>query len=305
MIFRAFGLRVAARFALPELTEDDRFDGGIDLELTLARADEVRDAFSGSASPRLVHEAVLGDGCTYTTERGQEHDHLIDYVPRAVFHLDTPATHVLCAPVDEAAPAWRRFLLDTVLATAALVRGGEALHAAGVLTPRGVVAIAARTGGGKSTLTAEMMRRGNTLFTDDLLFLSGDRGTVVAHPGPPLMNLEPAMPAGLRARDLGRIAATVDGEYWTEVERPRLASAAVAAVVFLDRGASVLSVEILPPNPLPLLANALQVNADDDRATRQFELFADLASQATLISLHAPADVSPESLADLVEAAKI
>jgi hypothetical protein len=149
------------------------------------------------------------------------------------------------------------------------------------------------------------MRRGGALFTDDLLFLSGDDGTVVGHPGPPLMNLDPAMPDGLRPSDLGRIAATIDGECWTEVERPRPAPAAVTTVVFLDRTPSKLEIEVLPPNPLPLLANALPARHEGGRAARQFELFADLASQANLISLRAPADVSPRSLADLVGSAGI
>ena len=306
MRFRAFGLRVAARFAVPELTEQDPAeDDEVDLELTLAGPGDVRGAFSGPTSPPAVHVGVLGDGDTYRTERGRGHDHLIDFAARAVFHLDAPAMRARCAPVDEDDPSWRRFLLDTVLGTAALTRGGEALHAAGVLTSSGVVAIAALTGGGKSTLAAELMRRGGALFTDDLLFLSVDGGIVVGQPGPPLMNLDPAMPAGLRPEDLGRITATIDGECWTEVERPRPAPAAVSAVVFLDRTASALEIQVLPPNPLPLLANALPARHEGGRAARRFELFADLASQATLISLRAPADVSPGSLADLVGSARI
>jgi hypothetical protein len=304
--FRAFGLRVATRFALPELTEHDgEPDEEVDLELTLAAPDDVRRAFSGPASPPAVHVGVLGDGDSYRTERGREHDHLIEFAPRAVFHLDAPVRQGRCAPVDEGDPSWRRFLLDTVLGTAALVRGGEALHAAGVLTPSGVVAIAALTGGGKSTLAAEMIRRGDALFTDDLLFLSVDGDTVVGHPGPPLMNLNPAMPAGLRPGELGRIAATIDGECWTEVDRPRLAPAVVTAVVLLDRSAPVLEIEVLSPNPLPLLANALAAGHEGGRAARRFALFADLASQATLISLRAPADTSPGSLADLIGSAQI
>ena len=306
MRFRAFGLRVAARFALPELTEHDPpEDDEVDLELTLAGPDDVRRAFSGPASPPALHVGQLGDGDTYRTERGRGHDHLIDFASRAVFHLDAPAMQARCAPADESDPSWRRFLLDTVLGTAALARGGEALHAAGVLTTSGVVAIAALTGGGKSTLAAEMMRRGGALFTDDLLFLSADDGTVVGHAGPPLMNLDPAMPAGLRPTDIGRIAATIDGECWTEVERPRPAPTAVTAVVFLDRTVAALEIEVLPPNPLPLLANALPARHEGGRAAQRFELFADLASQATLISLRAPADESPESLADLVGSARI
>jgi HPr kinase/phosphorylase len=303
--FRAFGLRVAARFALPELTEQDAEDNDeVDLELTLADPDDVRRAFSGPASPPAVHVGMLGDGDSYRTERGRDHDHLIEFAPRAVFYLDAPASQARCAPIEESDPSWRRFLLDTVLGTAALARGGEALHAAAVLTTSGVVAIAALTGGGKSTLAAEMIRRGGALFTDDLLFLSVDGGTVVGHPGPPLMNLHPAMPAGLRPGDLGRIAATIDGECWTEVDRTPPAPAAVTAVVLLDRTAPVLEIEVLSPNPLPLLANALPAGHEGGRAARRFELFADLASQATLISLRAPADASPGSLADLVGSAR-
>ena len=50
--------------------------------------------------------------------------------------------------------------------------GHEALHAAALDSPDGVVAIMAPSGAGKSTLALELLRQGWPLFADDVLTLS-------------------------------------------------------------------------------------------------------------------------------------
>src|SRR5205807_10636068 len=131
---------------------------------------------------------------------------------------------------DDAAS--QRMLLDTVLGTAALCAGYEGLHAAAVELAGGVVAIAAPTGAGKSTLCAELVARGARLFTDDLLFLARDGRGVVAHPGPPLMSV----PQG-SARRAGpwRPLAALGDEVWVKVSDASSSPARVATLIVLDR----------------------------------------------------------------------
>jgi hypothetical protein len=299
--YEAFGLRVASHFALDELC-DVTAAGPADVELTLASTAEVRSAFSGAIAPPRVHEALLGDGCLYRVERGAAGDHAVDYGDRATFHLAPDAAVVRCAPRDVERPAWRRFLLDTVLGTAALVQGYEALHAAAALGESGLVAIAAETGGGKSTLLARLLLRGHLLFCDDILALSHRDGQVVAVPGPPLMNLEPVMVDGTSAGAVGRVLSVVDGECWTQVSRPPLSPVPVRAVVFLQRGAGrAARLEPLAPDPTLLLAHSLMSGRESERLARRFGLFADLAEQTQLVRLVAPSDAGPDELAELVE----
>jgi hypothetical protein len=302
-MYEAFGLRVSSRFAVEELSEV-MSAGMADVQLTLASTMEVRDAFSGSASPPRIRERLLGDGCLYRSERGTAGDYALEYGDRALFHLAQHASLVLCAPRHLETPAWRRFLLDTVLGTVALLHGYEGLHAAAALGDNGFVAIAAAMNGGKSTLLAQLLRRGSALFCDDILALSHQARQVVAAPGPPLMNLDPVSVDRTDAGALGRVLAVVDGESWTRVARPPLEPAPVRAVVFLERG-SVESarLELLAPDPVLLLDHSLGSGTQSERLAKRFTLFSDLAEQALLLRLRAPLEAAPEQLADLVESA--
>jgi hypothetical protein len=300
-MYEALGLRVSTSFALEELSEAMTL-GTADVELTLASATEVRDAFSGSLPTPWVRETLLGDGCRYGVERGAVGDYAVEYGDRASFHIATGGTHVRCAPCDSHDPAWRRFLLDTVLGMVSLLHGYEGLHAGAALGQHGLVAISAGTSGGKSTLLAQLLQRGHVLFCDDILALSHHDGRVVAAPGPPLMNLQPVLVDGTEAGALGRVLADVDGECWTHVARPPLEPTPVRAVVFLERGtAEIARLESLTPDPILLLAHSLTSGREGERLAKRFTLFSDLAEQARLFRLPAPLDAAPEALADLVE----
>lgn len=120
---------------------------------------------------------------------GPEGDILFDYGRRALFHLSADHRVLRCAPAGGTGCAWQRVLLDTILWTVSLLRGFELLHASAVETPAGIVAFVAVSGGGKTSLAAECLRRGAALFCDDILALDDPDGQVVGHPGPPLMNL--------------------------------------------------------------------------------------------------------------------
>src|SRR5207245_620438 len=94
-----------------------------------------------------------------------------------------------CAPRDVTMLDWQRVLLSRVLPNVSLARGREALHASAVETPLGILAVAAPSGTGKSTLAGELMNRGWPLFADDVLVLSRGSGGVEAHPASPHMNV--------------------------------------------------------------------------------------------------------------------
>ena len=66
------------------------------------------------------------------------------------------------SPARLASPGldWQRVLIGKVIPSISVMRGYEALHAAAVDSPDGVVAIMAPSGSGKSTLALELVRRG-------------------------------------------------------------------------------------------------------------------------------------------------
>ena len=60
-----------------------------------------------------------------------------------------------CAPCDSGLD-WQRALISKVIPSISVMLGYEALHAATVESPQGVVAIMAPSGAGKSTLALEL-----------------------------------------------------------------------------------------------------------------------------------------------------
>ena len=81
---------------------------------------------------------------------------------------------------------------SAVLPLAYHLIGYEALHASAVLTSAGVVAFCALSETGKSTLAFGLSRRGNSLWTDDVLvFEIGSGQGVACHPVPFTAHLRP------------------------------------------------------------------------------------------------------------------
>jgi hypothetical protein len=292
-VHRAFGLDFACAFHLPGIPALQA--ASPTLQIRLAEPAAVQDAWSGPAPSPAVAELVQ-DGLPYRAERGAAGDHRFSYGDRATFHLSAGGNTLLCAPLDAEAPEWRRVLLDSVLATASLLSGYEALHAAAVLGPDGAVALMGRTGGGKTTLAAELLRRGHPLFCDDVLALSRDGG-ILAHPAPPVMNL----PAGAPAPP-GQALAAIGGETWVAVDRAASEPAPVAAVCLIDRRPGARPAVVPgPASPLDLLVHGLRSGNAPGRRQSRFELLSDLAAQTPAYVLEADTRTTAAEMADLLE----
>lgn len=89
-----------------------------------------------------------------------------------------------CDPVQ----LWN-VVLNTGASIAGFQRGHVPLHASSVVTPTGAVALAGRSGVGKSTLTAALMERGLPLFTDDLCLVRCDEDGSIVGGGVPELRL--------------------------------------------------------------------------------------------------------------------
>jgi hypothetical protein len=230
---------------------------------------------------------------------------------RALYHLSPDRSELRYAVRDRSDPASWRVLLDSVLFTVSLLHGHEALHAGAVATPTGVIAITAATGGGKSTLLAELLRRGSTLMADDVLALEphGHESSPIAHPAPPLMTL-PATVVALLGEDSAAAICSLDGESWIAVPvcpEPL----PIRALVVLDRGPGSAHYPSQPvltkiEAPLvPLLDSLMSFPKTPERERARFELASALCSKAGVWRLAADLEAPPSLLADVLLAGEL
>jgi hypothetical protein len=307
MDYLTYGLRLSASFPLPGMSAAAATSASADLPrlaLDLRDPVELQRAWNG-AHAELEWSGRQGDGRDLTIVRTAAGERLFNYGELALFALDAQMRSLECAPLEPGLD-WQRVLLGKVIPAIAVMRGYEALHAAAVDFPDGVVAIMAPSGAGKSTLALELLRRGRPLFADDVLTLSRERYAVSAHPGTPHMNAALDPPEGIDPEALGETLGILAGERWLAVASTSAAGGMrpVRMLCLLERAPRLaLGLEQLPANPLLLAPYTLGLSSDPERLRSRFDLYADLLGSATLVRLNAgPAD-RPAALAELIEGA--
>ena len=249
-------------------------------------------------TPRYLRNLQTYDGAGFAMLESLDGDLLFAYGRKALFHLSADYATLRSAVGAEAGRAWQRVLLDTVLWTVSLLRGFELLHASAVTTDHGLIALVARTGGGKSSLAAEFLRRGAALFSDDIVALDDPGGEVIAHPGPPLMNLPRVLAP---AQVGGTVVAEFGDERWVALDRTGTAPSALAAVVLVNRVAGeAAQCSLTAATTLTLLPHGVSLPHLADRARRHFDIFGSMIATTPILSLHADPSVPPSELADLI-----
>ncbi|HUB75093.1 MAG TPA: hypothetical protein VL979_13805 [Solirubrobacteraceae bacterium] len=302
---RAFGLSLDFDGLDPPGAWERHAGGDSPLRVRLETRAQIAASWSGRKE--VGWEATI-DGARFVVERGVAGDHRFVHgadpaagegaSTLAIHHLDAEAGLLRCAPADADGPLWWRVVLDSVLFTVALLRGYEALHAGAVASRGAAVAITAASGGGKSTLLAELVRRDLDLIADDVLVLeqSDERG-LIAHPAPPLMTV-PAAVRGLGADTPERPICAIGGEHWIAV-RVRPEPLALRALVVLDRRAgSGVSIDEIREPLATLMGSCLRFPRSAARERSRFELASALSAQARLLRLEADVDTPPTILAD-------
>jgi len=266
----------------------------------MATEERLRDRWSGAYGPP-AWETVLGDGSCLRYEIGFAGDHRFRY-GADTFHISADAHTVLCSVRDPDDARWQRQLLDTILFSVSFAHGFELLHASAVQSGDGVVAFVAPTGGGKSSIAAELCRRGHRLVCDDVLAIERRGDRLLGHPGPAVMSIPRAagLPAALGASAIASFPA--EDETWVTVERAVTAPLPLRAVYVLDRFADgPLVSELAAPTVLDLLPHAISLPHAPSRARHRFDLFSALAEQVALLRLAADPASSAGAIADLVQ----
>jgi hypothetical protein len=293
------------------------------LQIRPVTAQAVADSWSGFQE--IGWEGVI-DGAPFVVEQGVEGDHRFVHgadpdqngasfdrtgtpanAIRAVHHLSPDASVLQCAPADPADPSWWRVVLDSVLFTVALLQGHEALHAAALATPDGVIAITAASGGGKSTLLSELLGRGLALMADDVLVLD-PQGTEppLAYPAPPLMTVPTARIPILSEAAAPQTISSLEDERWIAVPVYPEPLPLKALVVLDRRPGSPQSgsppgfalIEKIEDPLAPLLGSLMSFPRSPVRERTRFELASVLSRTTTLWRLTADLDTPPDVLAD-------
>lgn len=293
---RAFGLSLSSSERPPGAWASRPWtEPGLDLRIVEPAA--IAERWSGAAS--IGWQASI-DGAPFVVERGGAGDHRFVHDERPLCHLTADGALLRCALRDAKdgerdATRWR-VILDSVLFSVALLRGYEALHAGAVATPAGAVAIAAGAGGGKSTLLAELIDRGQALLCDDVVVLEPARAArPLAHPGTPLMTVPTRV-----THALGPTLATLADERWVAVPAHEEAIP-LAALVLLDRRPGLATELLALETPLvPLLRSLLAFPRTSERERARFELAGALASRSPVWRLAADPGIAPRTLADLI-----
>lgn len=294
---RAYGMSLEASFRPAGIPLGCAGDGER-LVLELESRAGLDRRWSGPASPG-AWRGRLRDGSELVIRWGSGGDLRFDWDGgRAIFLLDRDAARLGCAPDDSAALDWQRVLASRVLPLVAIARGAEALHAGAFDTERGAVAVLAASGGGKSTLTAELVGRGRALIADDVLVLDAGPAGVVAQPG--CIHLSLAEESGGGGESVG----VLGGKHWIRIDDAAREPRPVAALVLLERGSEEAPrATRLPASPLTLVPFMLGLPDEEEREASRFGLYSDLVAKAPLLRLGAASDDSPAALADELERA--
>ena len=296
----AYGLQLDS-FPLPGMTPHTA-RGLPALALERCAPEELDALWGGPDGPPLWRGAV-GDGTALAIERGVGGDTLFTYGARARYRLDPAQRTLQCAPSEEGLH-WQQALLGRVLPNVSLARGYEALHASAVESPAGVVAIAAPSGMGKTTLALELSRRDWPLVTDDVLALEDGPEQVLAHPGPPHMNVASSQLSEQACGEIGTTLGVLAGERWIAVRAPSRTPRPVRVVCLLERAPHLsLDAQPLLGGQLPLVPYMLGLKGDAVRERRRFSAYANLAGEADLLRLTCSPSDLPAAVADLLEQA--
>jgi hypothetical protein len=287
-------------FPLPGLRDVIACDAAA-VRLTLCTPRELADWWGDAADAVPLWTTRFPEGELVTVMKRGDSAQRIDYGEHARFGITPSGAGVLCAPSEMSDPRWRRFLLDTVLWWISSLRGFFLLHACALAGSGGVAAFASTTGGGKTTLALELVRRGWRVLSDDVVALDRRAGRIYAHPAPAVMN---APATGVALEALGVPVATIGDEVWLEVEAPEPAAQRLEAVVLYQRARGrPLRMERIAATPLDLAPHIWDARNDLERARERFDFVSDLVNAVALYKLEASLTTSPSEIAAAVDEA--
>ena len=170
------GWRVQSMLPLPETAPWSGPDRPVDISIHQG----VVPAKPGKRTPDLPYIETAADGSL-----------LVDASPMGRF-LVTADRIVVETALPPDAQEWRASLLGPVLAIVCYLRGTLPLHACALRVRGRVIALAGKSGSGKSTIAAALSQRGHALITDDICACIQHLDRTLVLPSYPAMKLDRA-----------------------------------------------------------------------------------------------------------------
>ncbi len=231
-----------------------------------------------------VHFARTGDG------------YLLRFPSCGDFFLSANAETIQCRPLPGIPEVTVRHLfLDQVIPLVLSRREPIVLHASAVLTGRGVIAFAGKSGQGKSTLAASFVQKGCALVSDDCLVLRAEHGSWTALPSYPGVRLWPSTAEELLRED----THTADVAHYpikrrvsdTDLLPFANSPAPMRKIFFLADDSSAVSIERLSPGRAfwALVEFAYNLDIQETAFLRsQFEAVGQLTADVPAYAIHYP-----------------
>ena len=281
---RALGLRIEADRPLLALL---RGEGDGQRTLALRSADKLPPL--PEPGERIAERRGPEGELVLTVDRHPELGYLIEAAGYGNHLLSPDGRSAECVPSVGAGWPWHRLFFAQVLPTAAALQGLEILHASAVASGDEAIAIVSASGGGKSSLAANMVARGAGFVTDDVLAVERAPGSLVAHPGAAFARLDeaeleqlPQLGERLHCADKVHVAV-----------QPVSEAIPLGRLVFLERNkqADRISLEPLsPPDPRLLLASTFAFHLSTrERLVAQLDACAAIARGVPCFRLVVPA----------------
>jgi hypothetical protein len=299
---RAFGLEISLNFDAPGLADAVGPPAGPHTRVGLVDRAAIDRDWPGTGTRRVLEESF----------GGARPERTIDAHPRAGYRLyarhfglarlSAQGARVMCSPPGVAAWRWQRFLVGRILPWAAVLRGLEALHASAVVVDGGAIAFVGPTGAGKTSLAVQMVARGASFATDDVLALDRRHGVLRAHPGAALVAVRPAERAAVGQSTWRRVGSVIGRSGKTYMAVPRVKGPVPLRAVYFLTAADGPAVEpIRQPDPRLLLGNTFVVGVQTpERLRRQLDVCSAIVRSVPLFELRRPPGVGSEQLAAIV-----
>jgi hypothetical protein len=299
---RAFGLEIDASFDAPGLETAGGPGAGPVTTLDLASAEEIDRDWPAEGVERVLEEHFDDGPAARTIDTHPEAGYRLYARHFGLARIAPDGGSILCAPPEDEAWSWQRFLVGRILPWAAVLRGHEAFHASSVAIDGKAVAFVGATGAGKTSLAVQLAVRGLGFVTDDVLVLEHTGGSLLAHPGAGIASIRPAEWEAIPSDTLARLGSVLGHSGKTYVAVPRAdLPLPLGAVYFLGAGEGPEVEPIAAPDPRLLLSSTFVLGVQTpERLLNQLDVCAMMARQVPMFRLRIGRAVSAERLAATV-----
>lgn len=301
---RAFGMELEAGFEVVGLPPAAGTADRRSTRLTLVPPDELAAGWPRREARRIEQARTAAGRLLLTVDHHPDAGYRWAASGYGRYVVSSDGHEVRIAPYSVSSWRWQRMLIARVLPFAATLQGLEVFHASAVEIDGRVVAFVAQTGVGKTSLAVNLVLRGATFVTDDVLAIEPRAGDLRAHPGLALVSIRPEERRRISAAMRG-LGTVVSRGSKTHVELTRRNDPGpLDTMLFVRRRSDFAELamrKVDPVDPQRLLAYTFNtIVREPARLVRQLDVCAEIAARARVLDVEVPMSVDPDAVAEAV-----